>query len=101
MPLPLAALVPVALRLGLITVAGYAMKRLVDARTHTGRTDQRMEDALDDLGEGVAVHRPSDRAEPGLTQTNTAARLRRTLRFGSSRIDVDAAVVARLRIRRG
>ena len=101
MPLPLAPLLPFALRLGVLAVAGYAARRLVARKSHPGRTDQRMEDAFDDMGEGLAVHRPADRADPGLAQTNGAARLRRTVRIGGNRYEVDAAIATRFRIRKG
>ncbi|NJM84173.1 MAG: hypothetical protein HC844_18540 [Tabrizicola sp.] len=101
MPLPLAPLLPLAMRLGLVTAAGYAVKRYVAARSFPGRTDQRVEDAFDDLGEGIAVHRPADRAAGDQRQTNTAARLVRVIRIGSRRIEIDAAVMTRLRIRKG
>lgn len=100
MPLPLAPLVPIALRFGLVTMAGYAVKRYLAARSFPGRTDQRLEDAFDDLGEGVAVHRPPDRADPAVSQTNTAGRVVRVIRFGSRRIEIDAAFLARFRIRK-
>ena len=98
MPLPLAPLLPIALRLGAMAAAGLTLRRIVAARTKRGRTDQRAEDAMDDLGEGIALHRPADRADN--TQTNTAARFRRTLRWGSRGVEIDAALLARLRIRR-
>ena len=101
MPLPLAPLLPLALRLGAFAVAGFAARRLIAGRTHPGRTDQRMEDAFDDIGEGIAVHQPVDRSEPDLTQTNSAARLRRTVQIGSRRFEVDAAIATRFRIRKG
>jgi hypothetical protein len=97
MPLPLAPLVPVALRLGVFAAAGYALKRVMSARTHVGRTDIRAEDALDDLGEGLAVHRPADLPEN--RQTNTTARLRRVIRFRGKTYEIDAGLIARLRIR--
>jgi hypothetical protein len=100
MPLPLAPLVPIAIRLGLVAGAGLALQRFLAANTVTGRTDQRAEDALDDLGEGLAVHQPADRAGDGVSQTNTAARIVRTLRIGGRRIEIDAAFLGRLRIRR-
>jgi hypothetical protein len=100
MPLPLAPLVPIAMRLGIFAAVGYAAKRYLAARSHKGRTDQRVEDALDDLGEGLAVHRPVDRADEATTQTNTSARMIRVIRMGKRRIEIDAAVVARLRIRK-
>lgn len=101
MPLPLAPLVPIALRLGAVAAIGYAARRFVVARTHVGRTDQRAEDALDALGEGVALHKPADRGAEGVTQTNTAARVVRTITIGRRRIEIDAAVMGRLRIKKG
>jgi hypothetical protein len=98
MPILLAPLVPIALRIGALTAAGYGLKRLIASRTHQGRTDQRVEDAFDDLDEGLALHRPSDRADD--RQTNTAARIVRVIRIGGQRIEVDAAVLGRFRIRR-
>jgi hypothetical protein len=100
-PLPLAPFLPIALRLGVLAVAGFATRRLIARKSHPGRTDQRLEDAFDDLGEGLAVHRPADRAEPGIAQTNSAARLRRTVRIGGNQYEVDAAIATRIRIRKG
>lgn len=98
MPLPLAPLLPLALRLGVVATASYAATRWVRARSHPGRTDQRAEDAFDDLGEGLSVHHPKDRAEDGATQTNTAARMVRVIRIGGRQFKVDAALMARFRI---
>lgn len=98
MPLPLAPLIPLALRLGAVAAAGLAARRFILARSHPGRTDQRAEDALDDLDEGLAVHRPADRTED--TQTNAAARLRRTIRFRGQTYELDAGLLARLRLRK-
>lgn len=100
MPLPLAPLVPIALRLGAVAAAGFALRRLVAARTTVGRTDQRAEDVLDTIDEGVAVHSPADRASNGDSQTNTTARLRRTIRWGQRGVEIDAALFARFRVRR-
>lgn len=100
MALPLAPLVPVVLRLGAVAAAGYALRRAMTARVAAGRTDQRAEDALDDLHDGHAVHSPADRAANGDSQTNTSARLRRTIRWGTKGIEIDAALMARFRIRR-
>lgn len=97
MPLPLAPLLPVALRLGLVATAGYALARWAKARTQVGRTDQRAEDALDALDEGLAVHRPDDRAED--RQTNAAARVRRVIRFRGKTYELDAGLMARVRLR--
>jgi hypothetical protein len=98
MPLPLVAILPFAVRIGLFAAAGYAAKRFVAARLHTGRTDQRAEDALDDLDEGLAVHKPKDRAADA--QTNAAARFRRIIGFRGERYEVDAGMMARFRIRK-
>ena len=95
MPLPLAPLIPVLFRIGVVATTTVALTRLVAAR-HPGRTDQRAEDALDDLGEGLSLHRPADRAE----QTNATARLRRVVRFRGQAYEVDAGLMARFRLRR-
>jgi len=100
MPLPLAPLVPIALRLGAVAAAGFALRRAMATKIAAGRTDQRAEDALDDLDDGLAVHRPADRAGAGDSQTNTAARMRRTIRWGKRGVEIDAALFARLRIRK-
>ena len=96
MPLPLAPLIPLAVRLGLVATTTFALTRLL-AATHPGRTDQRAEDALDELGEGLTLHRPADRAED--RQTNATARLRRVVRFRGRTYEVDAGLMARLRLR--
>jgi hypothetical protein len=98
MPFPLAPLIPIAIRLGVLTLVGYTAKRLVGARTYPGRTDQRAEDALDDLGDGLALHRPTDLANQ--RQANTTARLQRTIRFQGKVYDLDAGLIARFRIRK-
>ncbi|EEW26511.1 hypothetical protein [Rhodobacter ferrooxidans] len=100
MPLPLAPLVPLALRLGAVATAGWALRRAVKATRFSGRTDQRAEDALDDLGEGLALHRPADRGDEGDSQTNAGVRLRRTIRWGKRGVEIDAGVLARLRIKK-
>lgn len=100
MPLPLAPLLPIAMRLGLLTAAGYAARRYIAARSFPGRTDQHVEDGFDDLGEGLSVHRPADRADGDVQQTNTTARLVRVIRIGGRRIEIDAAVMTRFRIRK-
>ena len=96
MPLPLAPLLPIAVRLGLVAAAGYTVRRLVVARSHPGRTDQRAEDAMDDLGEGLSLHRPTDRAEA--RQTNATARLRRVIRFRGKTWELDAGLMARVKL---
>lgn len=97
MPLPLAPLLPIALRLGAVATTTWAVARIVRSRTHPGRTDQRAEDALDDLGEGLSVHRPADRAED--RQANASARVRRVIRFRGRAWELDAGLLARVRLR--
>jgi hypothetical protein len=98
MPIVLAPLLPFAIRLGAIAAAGFAAKRFVAGRTVVGRTDQRAEDAMDNLAQGLAVHRPGDLPED--RQTNAAARVVRVIRIGGRTIEVDAAFMGRFRIRR-
>ena len=97
MPLPLAPLIPLAVRLGLVATTAFAVTRLVRAASYPGRTDQRAEDALDDLGEGLSLHRPADRAED--RQTNATARVRRVIRFRGRTYELDAGLMARFRLR--
>ena len=95
MPLPLAPLIPLALRLGLVATTTIAVTRWARSGTYPGRTDQRAEDALDELGEGVSLHRPADRDQ----QTNATARVRRVVRFRGRVWEVDAGLMARFRLR--
>ncbi|MEZ5911001.1 MAG: hypothetical protein R3D84_01255 [Paracoccaceae bacterium] len=91
MPLPLAPVAGFALRYGTLAVLAWGVKRSL----RPGRTDQRAEDALDEADDGLAVHRPRDRG-----QTNATGRFRRTFRWGSRAVEVDAAAMARIRIRK-
>ncbi|MCU9848227.1 hypothetical protein OEZ60_09425 [Defluviimonas sp. WL0024] len=91
MPLPLAPIAGFAIRYGALAVAAYGLRRAL----RKGRTDQRAEDALDDMDEGLAVHRPQDRG-----QTNAAARFRRVIRFGGTAVEIDAAALGRFRLRK-
>lgn len=93
MALPIAPFAAVALRYGAVALAAYALTR----HTGTGRTDQRAEDAMDDLPEGFNAHRPADR-----DQFNAAGRMRRVIRLGHGGpgIEIDAATLTRIRLRR-
>jgi hypothetical protein len=91
MPLPLAPIAGFAIRYGAVALAAYGVRKAL----RKGRTDQRAEDALDELDEGVAVHRPK-----GRDQTNAAARYRRVVRWGDTAIEIDAAALGRFRIRK-
>ncbi|NUB45182.1 hypothetical protein GEU84_012350 [Fertoebacter nigrum] len=100
MPLPLAPIAVFALRTGVAAAAVWAVRTAWAARQTPGRTDQRAEDALDAMDEGLALHRPADRRTDDESQTNAAARFRRTIRWGKRGVEVDAALLGRLRIRR-
>ncbi len=93
MPLPLAPIAAAAAKYGAIALAGYALARQIQP----GHTDQRVEDAFDQMPEGVATHRPRDRE-----QVNAATRFRRVIRFGTRGpgIEIDAAALGRIRMRR-
>ncbi|MCE6961135.1 hypothetical protein LAZ40_19070 [Cereibacter sphaeroides] len=101
MPLPLAPLAVIALRTGAIAGAVWLVRRAVARQSLAiGRTDQRAEDALEDLHDGLAIHRPLDRAAHGVRQTNAAGRMRRTVLWQGGGVEIDAAWLGRLRIRR-
>jgi hypothetical protein len=93
MPLPLVPLAGVALTYGGVALAAWFVAR----RLPPARIDQRSEDALDELPEGLAARQPADR-----DQTNVTGRMRRRIRLpGSDRtFEVDAAFLARFRARR-
>ena len=95
MPLPLAPLLPIALRIGAVTALGYGLRRMIAARSYPGRTDQRAEDALDDLDEGLAMHRPRDTQG----QKNAALRIRRKFRFRGKTYEFESGAIARLRLK--
>ena len=91
MPLPLAPLAGVAIRYGAVALVAYGIRRAL----RPGRTDQRAEDAMDGMDEGLAFHRPGDR-----DQTNAAARFRRIIRFCDAGVEIDAAALGRIRFRK-
>lgn len=93
MPLPIAPIAGIALRYGAVALAGYALSRQVTR----GRVDQRGEDALDDVPEGLTAHRPQDR-----DQVNASGRFRRIIRLGQSGpgLEIDATALGRIRFRR-
>ncbi len=91
MPLPLAPIATIALRYGAVALVAYAATR----RVGPGRRDQRAEDAMDDLEEGMTMRRDS-------SQTNATARMRRVIRLGTDGpgVEVDLTALGRFRIRR-
>lgn len=93
MALPLAPIAVMAAKYGAVALAGYAVARQIQP----GRTDQNVEDAFDELAEGISAHRPRDRE-----QMNGAVRFRRVLRLGAHGpgIEIDASALGRIRLRR-
>jgi hypothetical protein len=93
MALPIAPIAAVALRYGVVALAAYALTR----QAGRGRIDQRAEDAMDELPEGVTAQRPQDRE-----QMNGSFRIRRTIRLGHAGpgFEIDASALGRLRFRR-
>lgn len=91
MPLPLAPITAFALRYGTVALASYAVAR----RIERGRRDQRAEDALDDVPEGLTARRDSE-------QMNATGRFRRVIRLGSAgpAVEIDASATGRIRLRK-
>jgi len=91
MPLPLAPIAGIALRYGAVAVASYALPRQIER----GFFDQRGEEAMDDVTEGITMHR-------GDGQLNGTARLRRRIRLGKNGpgIEIDVTTLGRIRLRK-
>jgi len=91
MPLPIAPIAGLALRYGAVAVATYAVAR----RVERGRYDQRAQDALDELGEGVTLRREGD-------QVDATVRFRRVIRVGQDGpgVEVDITGLTRIKLRR-
>ncbi|MEL6690139.1 MAG: hypothetical protein AAFP28_07455 [Pseudomonadota bacterium] len=88
MALPLAPIAGVALRYGAVALATYAAARSIPKL----RRDQRVEDSLDTVEEGVEMRRDPE-------QVNATGRYRRVLRVGRRAVEIDATALARVRIR--
>jgi len=91
MALPLAPIAGVALRYGAVALAAYAVAR----QTERGRRDQRAEDAMDEVPEGVTLRRDG-------AQGNATGRFRRVVRLGASGpgVEIDATALGRIQVRR-
>jgi hypothetical protein len=91
MPLPLVPIAGVALSYGLVALGTWAIVRSI------GRTprDQRAEDALDDLPEGLTAGKHED-------ATRGSARLNRTIRIGTDGpgVEIDLTALGRLKVKR-
>ncbi|MGP9790575.1 hypothetical protein [Roseinatronobacter sp. NSM] len=92
MALPLAPIAAVAVKYGALALAGYVVARQV----RPGHIAQPVEDALDKMPEGISITQPRD-----ADQINSTARLRRIIRLGhgSRGVELDAAFLARIRLR--
>lgn len=93
MPLPLVPIAGVALKYGGVALAAW----LVARRVGPARIDQRAEDALDEMPEGLALRRPKDR-----DQTNATGRLLHQVRLPwmDRPVEIEAAFYARFRARK-
>lgn len=81
--------------LPLVPIAGATLAAIVLARAlRPVRIDQRGEDALDALDEGVGIARVRSRE-----QTSASGRIRRIVHLGNRRFEIDAGVLARVRLR--
>lgn len=84
--------------LPLVPIAGVAIAAWLVARSVApARIDQRAEDALDAMPEGLGLRRPRDR-----DQSNATGRLLRRMKLpGMERpVELEAAFYARFRIRK-
>ena len=93
MPLPLAPAAVIALRCSALALTAWAARRALARRAMPGRRDQRVEDAFDELPGGIT--RQSDP-----TATRASLRLSRRYRIGATEWHLDAAMIARLRLKR-
>jgi hypothetical protein len=91
MPLPLAPIAGFALRYGAVALATYAVSRKI-TRAHF---DQRGEEAMDDVNEGLSVRRDAD-------QYNGTAHYRRIVRLGTDGpgVEIDVTALGRIRFRK-
>jgi hypothetical protein len=91
MPLPLAPVASIALRYGAVALATYAITRQIGKAP----LDQRAEDAMDDVDEGLALRRERE-------QVNGTGRFRRVIRLGEDGpgVEVDLTALGRIRFRK-
>jgi hypothetical protein len=91
MPLPLVPIAGIAVRYGLVAFGTWVMVRSV-AKTPR---DQRAEDALDNVPEGLTAGKHDD-------ATRGTARLKRTIRIGTDGpgVEIDLTALGRLKVKR-
>jgi len=89
--LPLAPIAGFALRYGVVAMATYAVTRSITKASY----DQRGQDAMDDVDEGLAV-----RSDKG--QASATGRFKRTVRLGRKGpgVEIDATALGRIKLRR-
>lgn len=81
-------IVPIALAAGVMAVA---------RNVSISPVDQRVEDRLDDVADGLSAHR-----DPNGEQVNAAYAYRRVVRFGRNgpAVEIDASILGRLKFAR-
>lgn len=91
MAIPLAPIAGLALRYGVVAMATYAATRAMTP----GRLDQPVEDAMDDLPEGLTMRRDRE-------QANASGRFVRTIRLGANgpAVRIDATALGRVKVTR-
>lgn len=91
MPLPIAPIAGIALRYGAVALASYALTRGLQRAPY----DQRAEDAMEDVPEGLAARRDEGRMAG-------SGRMRRVIRLGTNGpgIEIDATALGRIKLRR-
>ena len=93
--MPAILLSPLALRL--VQLGAVAAMAVYASRQRSAPKDAEHERVLDDLPEGLAVNGHRAEAERGL---HAAGRFRRVLRFRGAGLEIEAAALGRLRLRR-
>lgn len=91
MPLPIAPIAGFAIRYGAVALATYAVARNLPAPPR----DQRAEDAMDDVSEGLSLGKDDE-------QVNGAARFRRVIRLGANGpgVEIDATALTRIKFKK-
>ncbi|MDJ0860360.1 MAG: hypothetical protein QNI90_16985 [Dinoroseobacter sp.] len=95
MAIPIVPIAGAVLKYGPLAVAGLAT--LAYLRAQPGHADQRAEDLLDEVGEGMQASRSHEGR-----QINSRGRYRRVIRAGRTGpgIELDASFLGRIRVRR-
>ncbi len=89
------ALTPLAWRA--VQIGAFAAMAVYASRRNSHPKDAGHEEVLDHLPDGLAAHSHRAEAERGV---HAAGRYRRVLRFGSQAVEIEAAGLGRVRLRR-